>query len=334
LDVHGVGRSWPFRIAVDVYQRAYYLTARSFYGQRCGTPVDLGPEFPNYRHDACHKVGAFDPSSGRDGSHVSSKGWHDAGDYGRYIVNSGVSTATLLWAIELWGKGSIRNISLHVPESGNRTPDLLNEVRWNLDWMLTMQDADGGVWHKQTSAHFCGFVSPDKDDLPSLVIGAGKTPFKTSCASGDFAAVMAIAARVFLPYDRDYADRCLAAAKKAWQWLATHEQILFRNPAGITTGEYADARCTDEQLWAAAELVRTTGELPFDAYFIKHYREFLDGISVDDPPNNSNMSAFALWTYALGGGRNEAAVQEIKSLSIAAAAAIVQGPRATRTAQA
>jgi len=324
LDVRGVGRSWPFRIAADVYQHAYYLTARSFYGQRCGTTVDLGPEFPGYHHDACHKVGTFDPSSGRDGSNVSSKGWHDAGDYGRYIVNSGIATATLLWAFELWGKGGIRDVSLHLPESGNGTPDLLNEIRWSLDWMLTMQDADGGVWHKQTSAHFCGFISPDKDDFPSLVIGVGKSPFKTSCATGDFAAVMAIAARVFSPYDRDYANHCLAAARKAWQWLGTNEQIVFRNPAGITTGEYGDSRCSDEQLWAAAELARTTGELPFDSYFIKHYKEFLVGISADEPPSNSDMSAFALWTYALSEGRNEVVVQEIKSLSIAVALSIAQ----------
>ena len=324
LDVRGVGRSLPFRIAADVYQRAYYLTARSFYGQRCGTAVSLGPEFPGYHHDACHRVGAFDPSSGRDGSNIPSKGWHDAGDYGRYIVNSGIATATLLWAFELWAKGGIQDVSLHLPESGNGTPDLLNEIRWNLDWMLAMQDADGGVWHKQTSAHFCGFISPDKDDLPSLVIGAGKSPFKTSCATGDFAAVMAIAARVFPRYDRDYANRCLVAARKAWQWLDTNEQVFFRNPTGITTGEYGDVRCSDEQLWAAAELARTTGELPFDSYFIKHYKEFLDGISADEPPSNSDMSAFALWTYALSGGRNEAAVQEIKLRSIAAALSIAK----------
>src|SRR3954447_7827594 len=96
----------------------------------------------------------------------------------------------------------MRSISLHLPESGNGTPDLLNEARWNIDWMLTMQDSDGGVWHKQTSDHFCGFIAPQKDTLPSLVIGVGSAPFKTSCATADFAAVTAIAARVFIPYDR------------------------------------------------------------------------------------------------------------------------------------
>lgn len=324
LDVPGVGRSWIFRIAADVYGRAYYLTARSFYGQRCGTAVDLGPEFPGYRHDICHQSGAYDPSSGREGSHVSSRGWHDAGDYGRYVVNSGIATATLLWAVELWGKGGMRSVRLDLPESGNGTPDLLNEARWNIDWMLTMQDADGGVWHKQTSAHFCGFIPPDLDTLPSLVIGSGSVPFKTSCATADFAAVTAIAARLFATYDADYAKQCLMAARKAWQWLEAHGDVVFHNPAGITTGEYGDLHCGDEQLWAAAELARTTREAMFETYFDKHYGEYLDGIAMDDPPSYSNMGAFALWSYALGAGPNEAAVREIERRSIAAANAIVE----------
>src|SRR5206468_5990679 len=103
LDVEGVGRSWPFTIGADVYRRAYYLAARSYYGQRCGTAVDLGPEFPGYKHAACHQTGAYHASSGKSGTHVSSRGWHDAGDYGRYVVNSGIATGTLLMAYELYG---------------------------------------------------------------------------------------------------------------------------------------------------------------------------------------------------------------------------------------
>jgi endoglucanase len=322
-----LGRSWNFKIAPDVYSRAYYLTARGFYGQRCGSAVDLGSEFPGYRHDICHTTGAYDPSSGKSGIHSSSKGWHDAGDYGRYTVNSGISTATLLWAVELWGNGGMRKVSLRIPESGGAIPDLLSEARWNIDWMLTMQDSDGGVWHKQTSAHFCGFVLPEKDDLPSLVIGAGMPPFKTSCATANFAAVTAIAARVFAPYDRAYADRCLAASKSAWHWLESHDEVVFHNPPGITTGEYGDEHCSDERLWAAAELARTTGESPFDSYFHGHYSEALDHLAADDPPSFPNMGDFALWTYALGNGKDKAAVKAIQDRSIDAANAI-----ASRTA--
>ena len=324
IDVPGFGHSWSFRIAPDVFARAYYLTARAFYGQRCGIAVDLGSEFPNYRHGVCHPNGAYDASSGKTGMHSSAGGWHDAGDYGRYIVNSGISTATLLWAAELWSERGMRKVNLRLPETGNGIPDLLNEARWNIDWMLSMQDADGGVWQKQTSAHFCGFVAPGHDDLPSLVIGSGQPPFKTSCATADFSAVMAIASRVFLPYDRGYSERCLVAARSAWKWLQSNPNSTFHNPAGITTGEYGDERCSDEELWAAAELARTTREPGFESYFEANYRDFLSQIASDSPPSYSNMAPFALWTYALGKGKDSAAVQAIEARSIEVANAIVQ----------
>jgi endoglucanase len=320
VNVPGVGKSQPFHIAPDVYADAFQLTARSFYGQRCGSAVDLGGPF---HHDACHKVGAYDPSSGRSGPRPSLQGWHDAGDYGRYVVSSGVATGTLLWALELWGQG-ISRISLHIPESGKGTPDLLAEARWNIEWMLTMQDSDGGVWHKQTSIRFCGIVSPEKDDLPSLVIGSGRAPFKTSCATGDFAAVTAIAARLYRKYDPPFADLCLAAAKRAWNWLMAHPAESFKNPTGISTGEYGDNNCADEQLWAAAELARTTQDESFDSYFVAHYREFLDRIASDEPPGWANTAALGLWTYALSNGRDAAAVKEIENRSTAAADGIAE----------
>src|SRR6185369_10176576 len=99
--------------------------------------VDLGAEYPGYRYAACHLTGAMHASSGKEGAHVSSGGWHDAGDYGRYVVNSGITTGTLLWTWEMFGT-RVRDVRLNIPESGNGTPDLLNEIRWNLEWMFTM----------------------------------------------------------------------------------------------------------------------------------------------------------------------------------------------------
>ena len=81
LDIPGVGRSWPFQIGPNLFSRPYYLAMRAFYGQRCGTAVDLGPEFPGYTHAACHLHGAFDASSGKQGARDNVGGWHDAGDY-------------------------------------------------------------------------------------------------------------------------------------------------------------------------------------------------------------------------------------------------------------
>ncbi|MDT7543108.1 MAG: endoglucanase [Acidobacteriota bacterium] len=318
LDVPGVGRSWDFSVGANVYAHAFYIAMRAFYGQRCGTAVDLGAEFPGYTHAACHLRGAYHVSSGKTGPRESARGWHDAGDYGRYIVNSGISTATLLWTWELFG-ARLRNINLNIPESNDRTPDLLDEVRWNLDWMLTMQDADGGVWHKQTSEQFAAFVMPERDDSVSYVVGTGAVPYKSSCATADFAAVTAMAARDYEPFDHAYAKKSLSAAERAWKWLDKHPDVLFRNPARIVTGEYGDRRCGDERLWASAELWRTTKKDQYQRYFLSHFREYAKGPDAFAPPSWANVAPLAMWTYVLGGGEDQAAVKLIRKGSLKAA---------------
>jgi endoglucanase len=321
LEVPGLGRSWNFAIAPDVYARTFYLAMRSYYGQRCGTAVDLGPEFPGYTHAACHLDGAYHASSGKSGPKTSGKGWHDAGDYGRYVVNSGIATGTLLWTWELFGD-RIRNTKLNIPETGNGTPDILNEIHWNLDWMLSMQDADGGVWHKQTSERFCAFIMPEKDTLTSYVIGTGAAPFKSSCATADLAAVAAIAARVFHTFDPAYAKRCLQAALQAWKWLDRNPNVTFRNPPGVSTGDYGDGHCEDEHLWAAAEIWRTTHEAVYESYVVAHAPEFLKTIRPTGPQSWSEVAPLGLWTYVLGGAKTPTA-DSIRRASLEAADAIV-----------
>ena len=322
LQVPGVGRSWGFTVAKDAYSRAWYLAMRSFYGQRCGIAVDLGPEFPGYKYEACHLEGAYHSSSGKSGTKPPSGGWHDAGDYGRYVVNSGLSTATLLWTYELF-RPRVGKIGLRIPESADGKPDMLNEIKWNLDWMLSMQDSDGGVWHKQTSEKFCGFVMPEKDTSTSYVIGTGKEPFKSSCATADFAAVMAIAARVYKSVDAPYAEKCQKAAIQAWTWLDKNPNVLFRNPAGVSTGEYGDGDCSDERLWAASELARTTHAELYDKYFVEHHAGFMKTIRPYDPPSWGSVGAMALWSYVLGSGSNAEVAGDIRKQMVASADELV-----------
>jgi endoglucanase len=328
LDIPGVGRSWDFALAKNPFERTYYLAMRGFYGQRCGIAVDMGPEFPGFSHPACHLHGEFHLSSGARGPRDNIGGWHDAGDYGRYVVNSGISTATLLWAWEIYGH-KLKRIQLRIPESGNGTPDILNEARWNLEWMLKMQDTDGGVWHKQTSEHFSGFVAPQDDTLPSEVIGTGSAPFKSTCATADLAAVAAIAARVYKPFDSKFAAQSLEAARRAWAWTEKYPNVTFRNPVGVTTGEYGDSDCGDERLWAAAELARTTGESSFNEFFLKSYAEFLP--TLDSPPAESwsHLAPMALWTYSLSHQKSAdlKAVNAIRQRTVTAAHAVVDRAR-------
>jgi len=328
LDVPGVGQSWTFSIRPDVFSRTYYLAMRAFYGQRCGTAVDLGPEFPGYNHPACHLKGEFHASSGKQGERDNLGGWHDAGDYGRYVVNSGISTGTMLWTWEIFGP-RLKGIKLNLPESGNGTPDILNEARWNLEWMLKMQDDDGGVWHKQTSEHFPGFVMPEDDHLPSEVIGTGQQPYKSTCATADLAAVAAIAARVYAPFDAKFAARNLDAARKAWAWAEKFPNVVFKNPPGINTGEYGDGSCGDERLWAAAELWRTTRDKIYGEYVVKQYPDYRASLDRPAPEGWREVAAMGLWTYALGAakGSDTAVLADIRKRTTLAAQAIVESTK-------
>ncbi len=326
LAVPGVGRSWNFEISVNIYEYTYYMAMRGFYGQRCGTAVDMGSEFPGYAHPACHLHGEFHPSCRRPGSarqhrRLARRGrlWPLHGQLRHHArehcCGPGRSTAR-----------KSRIISLRIPESGNGTPDILNEARWGLEWMLKMQDEDGGAWQKQTSAGFPGFIAPEADTEPSKVIGTGTAPYKSTCATADLAAVAAIAARVYQPYDAKFAARALEAARRAWAWTEKYPNVAFENPPGISTGSYADANCRDERLWAAAELWRTTGEAAYQNYFLASYAEFLPGL--DSPPTATwaDVGQMGLWSYALSPRRgvNGRAVVAIRERTLAAAGAIVE----------
>jgi endoglucanase len=326
LDVPGVGASYDFRIADDVFAHSFRLAMRFYTGQRCGIDVSLAPDFPEFHHPACHTDDAdFDPSSGKSGKKSATGGWHDAGDYGRYVVNSGITCGTLLWAFEL-NPDKLRSIRLDIPESGGKVPDVLAEIAWNIKWMLKMQDDDGGVWHKETSGHFCHFIMPQDDHLPELIIGSGEAPYKTTAATADFAAVCAIAGRVYRPFDPQFADTCLSAAERAWTWVAANPSHDFqKNPQGITTGAYSDKDSSDECLWAAAELFRTTGKDAYNQYFLTHYTHWNPTLSGDAPQAWGDVHNLAMYAYAQTTQPNvdENAVKKIRSDAIAAADAIV-----------
>lgn len=191
-------------------------------------------------------------NSAGSGSITSSKGWYDAGDYGRYIVNSGITTYTLLSLFEHY-PDYFKTLKWNIPVEGT-LPDLLAEIKYNLDWMLTMQDTDGGVFHKLTSLNFPGDDMPAEDNSKLYVIGKG------TAAALDFAAVMATAARVYKSFDAAYSAQCLEAAKKAYAWAKENPNKAFRNPSDVQTGEYGDGSFTDEFLFAGTELFLATGD--------------------------------------------------------------------------
>jgi endoglucanase len=258
------GYSYPFEIKNDVHKEAAKASLKGFYYQRAST--DLPEKYAGKWHrPAGHpddKV-LIHPSAASkerpENSVISStRGWYDAGDYNKYIVNSGITVATLFSLYEDH-PAYFKNFSINIPESNNDLPDLLDEALWNLRWMLTMQDPyDGGVYHKLTNPSFDGMVMPDKAIKPRYVVQ------KSVTATLDFAAVMAQANRIFKPYAKQLpglADSCLTAARKAWEWAKANPKALYiqneinkQFDPDIVTGEYGDRNSADEWIWAAIEL--------------------------------------------------------------------------------
>ncbi len=272
----GCEASAAFRIGADVYHDLAGDAFRMFYLQRCGVVED-----DTYGHEACHTQDG--EIYGSDGQTIASHGgWHDAGDYGRYIAPGAKAAADLLLTYEnygdLFGDGAI-----------------LDEVKYELDWMLTMQDpVTGGVYHKITGENFPGVIMP-QDETEKMVI----SPISTA-ATADFAAVMAMAARLYP--DEAFRKTCLDAAAKAWAYLLAtpSDTVGFKNPSGIVTGEYDDADDTDERFWAAAELYRTTHDMVYAEAAAQ-----MDIHSIQADLGWQDVGVYGLYAYAHAAEEND-----------------------------
>lgn len=247
------GESFEFEIKDGVYDDAFKDSVRMLYMQRCG--VELTEEYAgDFAHPACHteKATIYGTSTKID----VSGGWHDAGDYGRYTVSGAKAVADIMLAYMMYPDAF--GDDLDIPESGNGVPDVLDEAKFELEWLMKMQADDGGVYHKVTCANFPETVMPEEETEPLLVLPVSTT------ATGDFAAVMAMGYEVFKDIDSAFADKCLVAAKKSATYLDSHEKEAFTNPEDVVTGEYPDNFDKDERLWAYAELFKATGDAQYE----------------------------------------------------------------------
>ena len=261
--VEGLADSAPLEIRDAVYGELNDAVIKAYYFNRASTEL-LAEHAGDYARPMGHPddsvaIHSSAASEARpEGTELSSpKGWYDAGDYNKYIVNSGISTYTLLAAYEHF-PAFYRDRDLNIPESGNSVPDLLDESMWNLVWMLTMQDPhDGGVYHKLTTLNFSGAVMPHEATEPRYMVQKG------TAAALNFAATMAVASRVYADYEAEYpgfSEQALSAAKAAWDWAKANPDVIYRNPEDVRTGEYGDDEFSDEFVWAAVELALTTGD--------------------------------------------------------------------------
>lgn len=256
-----------FQISNSPYRELTRQALRAYYHQRASMPIEepyaegfARPAGHPDDHVLVHASAATDERPA--GTVISSPGgWYDAGDYNKYIVNSGYTMGVWLMAYEL-NKAYFDTLRLNIPESSIAyLPDMLAEAMYNLRWMLTMQDTDGGVYHKLTEPDFESFIAPDQCRKPRYVV------MKTTAATLDFAASMAMAARVYAPFDSAFTQQATEAAKRAYAWALEHPDVYYDQDAmnaqfkpEITTGAYPDTCVADEFYWAKTELYLLTKE--------------------------------------------------------------------------
>jgi endoglucanase len=300
LVIPSMGASYSFDIKEHVFDPLERGVIKAYYYMRVSTGLDE-KHAGHWKRTAGHPdnrivvhASAVSPSRPAGTIISSPKGWYDAGDYNKYIVNSGITMGTLLSAYEDF-PAYYKQLSLQIPESSNAIPDILDEALWNLRWMMTMQDPeDGGVYHKLTNEAFDKMIMPDKATKPRFVVQ------KSTAATLDFAATLAQAARIFESFKTNlpgFADSCRAASIRAWAWAQQHPQVLYDQKEmnkqfdpDISTGEYGDRNVSDEFVWAAAELFATTGD-----------EKYLDHIKIQ--PGDKEVASWSnvrlLATYTL-----------------------------------
>lgn len=289
-------RSASFSIGETVFENTTRLLLRSYYLQRCG--VELLDDETGLSHQACHLsdgVYARDDEVNKGGEFRDAVGgWHDAGDYGKYLAPATVTVNRLL-SLYLRAPHRYPDGALGIPESGNKVSDLLDEVAYELDWMIKMQRADGAVYRKLSGAKWPSVVSPDEDTQPRYIYGV------SSPETGKFSASMALAARAYLQQDPERAHSYLVAAEKAWDWLKfqPEQSVDWKKEDDSGSGSYLSSKTdteenletdTDDRITAAIELYLTTGK--------EIYRDYIQAFEPDKDYSLyewKDASSLSLW---------------------------------------
>jgi endoglucanase len=256
-------QSTTFVIQPQLYNEIHDASLKAYYFNRASTdlPEQYAGQWARAAGHPDEQVMVHSSAASNErpaGTIISApKGWYDAGDYGKYVVNSGISTYSLLLAYRQH-QDFYQTRSGHIPESNDQVPDILNEIMWNLEWLQAMQDPnDGGVYHKLTTLKFTGNVMPDNTHEQRYVVQ------KSTAAALNFAAVMAFASQIYADFETVYPGKSTdyqQAALSAWQWAKANPQQIYQQPQDVKTGGYGDKHLADEFAFAAAQLFLLTKE--------------------------------------------------------------------------
>ncbi len=276
-DVDRERRSPVFRIDDEVYRDALKAAVRMYFYQRSGFAkkrpfadtcwVDdaayLGPDQDGEAHDVTDRHNAAKVRDLRGG-------WFDAGDTNKYVTFAMQPVHQLLTAYQEHPTAFTDDFNL--PESGNGIPDLLDEVKWETDWLERMQSADGSAALKVGEIIYAKASQPSKDKTPRYYV--------PSCTSSTIAVagMFAHAALVFgqfpalAPTAADLKERAI----RAWNNYQAHPQKEIHCDTGVVHAGNADLSAQDQDgasVVAAIYLLALTGDPAYDLYVRQHYRQ-------------------------------------------------------------
>lgn len=280
VEIDGGGKSYPFQISDDVYNDVLFQTVRTYMLQRSN--VAINDPITGLQHAAGHTQDSrammyFSDAFNKEGETIDvSGGWYDAGDYGKYINPAAVTVAQLLMAYEIkpdrFTKGQFQiPEGLSVEDRKTNLPDLLVEVKFELEWMLKMQRPDGAVYHKVGGKRWPGFIRPEEDMQDRYIYGL------STYGTAQFAGTMAMAARIYKPYDAEFSNKLLNSAEWAQAYLEQNPSAAFRSDPGQNDGSggYEKYSDVEERFWAVAELLKTTGNTRYDEMVRKQFSKLL-----------------------------------------------------------
>ncbi|MBK9577107.1 MAG: glycoside hydrolase family 9 protein [Fibrobacteres bacterium] len=274
IETKGV-RSAPFAIKSGVYANLYKNALQCFSTIRCGVAVH--DQRMGVAHPICHRQDTLRSDTNLVGDFHG--GWHNAGDFGKWVHEASISVASFLWLVELDRIRSGRELSSNSA--------LLDEARWGLEWILRMQRADGSFFHKvDAEPEFSWGKTPDQDPLPRWAsLQAKNAKEASSVDAGDACAVLSQGARVFASVDTAFSRRMLDASAGAFAWLSAHRGI------GQADVYYTDKDSRQEEFWARAEWARRKGDSSYQMEVLQEFQKLaMDPVSWFTPQLFGAMS--------------------------------------------
>ena len=240
-------QSEPFTIGNEVYARLMPLMYQYFETQTCGNYISEA-------HGVCHNDDGIAVGGPRDGQKIDvTGGWHDAGDYLKFVETTSFVTALLLTAY------ARHEASFPQPAKKGNLPALLAHAKVGLDWLLKMHPMPDEFYYQVGDDHDHDSWRLPEDDNPTkndqwkprpVLFGVGAN------LAGRTAVSLALASTLYKPYDRNFAARCLKFAESAYALGLKNPQVLSTKPADF----YPETTWTDDMEWAAVRLFEVTGK--------------------------------------------------------------------------